>query len=121
MIKNKEDFCAFKHKSTGRFLESCLLCLLKEGDSYGYILLENLSEFGFLEDEVNISIIYRRLRGMEKEGFVSSSWGDSELGPKKRIYKITDLGIKQLDHWILFLGDRKKRISSIIDKYHSLA
>ncbi len=116
-MKNKE--CNLKYNK-GRFIEACLLCLLKENKSYGYSLMENLSNFGFEKDEVNISIIYRRLRGMEEENLVISSWSESDQGPQKRVYEITDEGIRELDNWIDFLTSRKKRITKIINKYNSL-
>ncbi|MGO1368886.1 MAG: PadR family transcriptional regulator [Senegalia sp. (in: firmicutes)] len=109
-----------KHNRKGRFLEACLLCLLKEEKSYGYSLMEKLSDFGFMEDEVNISIIYRNLRAMEEGKLVSSSWSESEQGPNKRIYEITRKGIEELNSWIDFLSDRKKRITLIINKYETL-
>lgn len=119
MVKGKDSFCSSKH-SKGRFIEACLLCLLKEAKSYGYSLMENLADFGFSQDEVNISVIYRKLRAMEKENLVVSSWSESDQGPKKRIYEITDQGMEELDDWVHFLGDRKQRITLIIDKYKSL-
>ena len=79
-----------------------------------------LMAFGFEEDSINISIIYRRLRSMEDEGLVISSWRESDQGPKKRMYEITEEGIIELDNWILLLKDRKQRITSIIDKYESM-
>lgn len=120
MAKEKDSFCGPKHNTKSRFIEACLLCLLKEEKSYGYSLMENLSQFGFTEDEVNISIIYRKLRTMEGENLVVSSWSESDYGPNKRIYKITNEGISELDDWVEFLCDRQKRITKIIDKYISL-
>ena len=110
MTKGSDSFCGPKGTSNGLFVEACLLCLLKEENSYGYSLMENLSRFGFIEDEVDISTIYRKLRTMEKDNLVISSWSESDQGPKKRIYKITDLGIEELDQWIDFLADRKNEL-----------
>ena len=120
MKTGDHSFCDFKHNNKGRFLEACLLCLLAEEESYGYNLMENLSDFGFIEKEVDISTIYRTLRTMEKENLVTSLWLESDQGPKKRLYKVTDLGKEELHHWINFLGTRKNRIALIIEKYHSL-
>jgi len=116
-MKEKEIFCDGKHNKTGRFVEACLLCLLKEEKSYGYSLMEKLSQFGFTEDEINISIIYRKLRNIENDNLVVSSWIESDQGPNKRIYSITDKGEEALKNWISLLKDRKNRITSIIDKY----
>ena len=119
MSDNKDMFCEPRHNKTGRFVEACLLCLLKEEKSYGYSLMDRLMEFGFEEDSINISIIYRRLRNMENEGLVVSSWVESDQGPKKRMYDITEVGVIELGNWILLLKDRKQRITSIIEKYES--
>ncbi len=119
-MDNQDLFCGPRQNKAGRFVEACLLNLLKEEKSYGYSLMERLAEFGLDEDSINISIIYRRLRNMEKDNLVVSSWSDSDQGPKKRMYQITDQGLLELDNWILLLKDRKKRITSIIEKYDSL-
>lgn len=119
MKDNKDMFCGPRHNKAGRFVEACLLCLLKEEKSYGYSLMEKLEHFGFGEDSINISIIYRRLRNMENDNLVVSSWAESDQGPKKRMYEITDDGILELDNWILLLKDRKQRITLIIEKYES--
>lgn len=120
MVKDNDIFCSSKHNKSGRFIEACLLCLLKEEKSYGYSLMEKLAFFGFQEDSINISIVYRRLRNMENENLITSSWSESEQGPNKRIYEITKDGLLEMDNWILLLSDRKKRITSIIEKYDSL-
>lgn len=116
-MKRKEIFCDGKHNKTGRFIEACLLCLLKEEKSYGYNLMEKLSQFGFTDETINISIIYRNLRNMENENLVLSSWAESDQGPNKRMYNITTKGEEELENWIILLKDRKDRITSIIDKY----
>lgn len=119
-MKEKVIFCDGKHNKTGRFIEACLLCLLKEEKSYGYNLMEKLSHFGFNEETINISIIYRNLRNMESDNLVISSWAESDQGPNKRMYSITPKGYEALENWIYLLKDRKSRITSIIDKYESL-
>lgn len=120
IMQDTKLYSAPKHNNKGRFIEACLLCLLKEEQSYGYSLMENLSDFGFVEDEVNISVIYRKLRSMEKNNLVISSWVESEQGPNQRIYKITKQGNKELYVWIEFLTERKKRIDLIVDKYNNI-
>lgn len=120
MIKGKDVFCDDRHNKTGRFVEACLLCLLKEEKSYGYNLMEKLTQFGFSGETINISVIYRNLRNMENKNLVISSWVESEHGPNKRMYNITTEGKTELDNWIALLKDRKNRITSIIDKYESI-
>ena len=116
----KDNQCDNKHNKTGRFIEACLLCLLKEERAHGYSLMERLSDFGFEDDTVNMSIIYRNLKSMEKDNLIVSSWEESEQGPDRRIYSITSKGNEELDSWIILLKNRKQRITSIISKYEEI-
>ncbi len=119
MTKTQDPFCLDKHHRNGRFIEACILCLLREEPCYGYSLMEKLNHFGFDKNSVSISLIYRNLHDMERRGLVSSSWARSALGPKKRNYAITPKGEKALEDWIHLLQDRKKRIVAIINKYQN--
>lgn len=119
-MKIKGIECSNKYNKTGRFIEACLLCLLKEEKAYGYSLIERLSDFGFKDDTVNMSVIYRNLKRMEDDGLIISSWEESEQGPDRKIYSITPKGDNELDNWIILLKDRKQRITSIISKYEEV-
>ena len=110
-------FCNGKHHKMERFLEVCLLLLLSNGSGHGYGLIEKLSFFGFSEDELNVSTLYRTLRKMEKEELVTSLWEEGGPGPKRRVYEITEDGKKELDNWIHVLKARKARIERLITKY----
>lgn len=103
-----------------RFLEVCLLLLLFDKDGYGYGLIEDLVYFGFTEDDLNVSTLYRTLRKMEKESLVLSTWEEGGPGPKRRIYKITDKGKNELTQWVKILKSRKARIEKLIGRYDDL-
>lgn len=110
-------FCNSKPHHMERFLEVCLLLLLYDEIGYGYGLVEQLASFGFSEDDLNVSTLYRTLRKMEHEGLVTSLWEEGGQGPKRRVYEITRNGKNELDQWIRILKVRKSRIESIIIKY----
>ena len=110
-------FCNGKPHHMERFLEVCLLLLLYDEIGYGYGLVEQLASFGFSEDDLNVSTLYRTLRKMEKEGLVTSLWEEGGQGPKRRVYEITMNGKNELDQWIRILKVRKSRIESLIIKY----
>jgi PadR family transcriptional regulator, regulatory protein PadR len=76
------------------------LVLLKEEDSYGYELMDQIEEeFGF--EEINAGSVYRTLRQMEKEGLCSSQWDvrAEESVPPRRMYAITEVGEEYLAAW----------------------
>ena len=82
-----------------RFLEPCLLLLLHCNEAHGYELLEGLKPFGFEQNPVDSSTVYRRLRGLEERGFVTSRWDTDSAGPARRLYQITEEGDRYLAWW----------------------
>lgn len=107
-----------KHPNMERFLKVCLMVLLYDDVGYGYGLMEGLSFFGFSEDQLNVSTLYRTLRKMEKEKLLASNWEIGGPGPKKRVYSLTENGKKELKQWIYLLNDRKTRIEKLINRYN---
>ena len=102
------------------FLDVCLLVLLTKEPGHGYGLIEGLNQFGFSDENLNISTLYKSLRKMEDDGFVVSSWEEGDQGPKKRIYQISSAGKDELADWVAFLKLRKQRISKLIDSYDEI-
>ena len=102
-----------------RFMEVCLLELLRSGTAHGYVLAERLAAFGFEADELKYSTLYRTLRGMENAGWVQSRWESGGQGPKKRVYSITQEGLGALDMWITVLRQRQTRITQLLDMHYA--
>jgi DNA-binding PadR family transcriptional regulator len=117
---DQAQFYSNKPHNMERFLEVCLLLLLHDEIGYGYGLIEQLSQFGFSEPELNVSSLYRTLRKMENEGLVTSLWEEGGQGPKRRVYKIKENGKKELEQWINILKVRKTRIEKLISRYDSM-
>lgn len=99
------------------FLQSCLLVLLHRAPGYGYSLMDDLSEFGFRSDKVDLSIIYRALRDLEANDLVSGSWDENSLGPQRRVYTITPRGERTLAGWVENLRQRRKEIEALESAY----
>jgi PadR family transcriptional regulator, regulatory protein PadR len=97
------------------FLRPCLLLLLREGEAHGYELADNLAPFGF--DHSDPGALYRALRKLESDGFVGSAWLPSEAGPRKRVYRLTEKGIDELDHRATDLAEGERRIDIFLDRY----
>lgn len=100
-----------------RFLEPCLLLLLRGDASHGYNLLDALSQFGFTPGAVDTSVVYRVLREMEEAGWVSSQWDTSSSGPPRRVYTVTPNGGAYLVTWINDLRCTRDEIDQFIDAY----
>ena len=98
------------------FLRPCLLLLLREdGEAHGYDLLESVCAFGF--DRSDPGALYRSLRRLEKDGLVRSGWRESDSGPRKRVYSLTDTGVAELDHRASDLAEGERRIDAFLSRY----
>ena len=100
-----------------RFLEPCLLLLLRDDASHGYNLVEGLREFGFAEGLMDISVVYRVLREMEQAGWVTSEWDTAGSGPPRRVYHVTEDGEEYLSWWITDLRQTRDEIDRFVAMY----
>ena len=99
-----------------RMLEPTLLLFLHHGKAHGYTLLEPLGEYGL--DQLNPSVVYRALRDMEEEGWVTSDWDQEETqGPPRRVYQITSLGHEVLAWWTKDLKETRSIIDRLLSVY----
>lgn len=112
--------CGIKYQKMERLLEICLLLLLFDQKGYGYGLIEQLSQFGFTSEDMNIGSLYRSLRKLEDQTLVSSVWEEATGGPKRRVYTITEQGKLELHNWIPILKERKIRIEQLIETYEKI-
>ncbi len=88
-----------------RFVEPVLLLMLKEkAGSYGYDLLGNLPEYAFTDGEIEKAVLYRTLRRLEQNGYITSDWNTDEPGPARRVYTLTRDGERHLKEWAQVLA-----------------
>ena len=97
------------------WLEPVVLASLRARSSYGYEMMEHLTEFGF--ETTNPGTIYRTLRRMEKNGQVESRWETSEGGPARRRYTITDAGEADLVLWVEALKQCQRSMDTFSNLY----
>ena len=97
-------------------LKPTLLLLLHHSPTHGYTLLEHLEEFGL--GGLNPSAVYRALRDMEAESWVTSTWDEERTqGPPRRVYCLTALGDEVLALWIQDLTESRMKIDFLLKAY----
>ena len=109
--------CGCSERRVPRLLQPLILLVLKGNDSYGYELIEKISEFRFHDTPPDVGAIYRNLRGMEKEGWVKSKWDTRGNGPAKRTYRITPQGEEILHGWAVTVRKRKEALDQFLKLY----
>ena len=102
-----------------RFMEPCLLLLLRGQRSHGYELMEKLSDLGFEGTSSDMATLYRTLRQLEDDGMVLSEWEEGSQGPKKRVYELTEDGLMLLDNWASVINHNKERLKRFLRAYES--
>jgi PadR family transcriptional regulator PadR len=116
---SKTSFQAGSKKSE-RYIQPSILMALKCKSSYGYELIKEISQFGFMEGQAPPGMIYRHLRQMEDNGLVSSEWETEGTGPAKRVYRLTMEGSEVLEYWIDYMKKQAQRLQSFIEQYETI-
>ncbi|CAD5897019.1 PadR family transcriptional regulator [Carnobacterium maltaromaticum] len=92
-------------------LELCVLVILEKKDCYGYELIETISK----HIEISEGTIYPLLRKLTKEGLCTTYLRESNEGPSRKYYQVTEDGVaylgKQLIEWKEFI----KSVDTIIE------
>ena len=73
-------------------LDLCVLALLSRGDNYAYAIASRLSEaIGMGE-----GTIYPLMRRLQNDGLVKTYLQESDAGPSRKYYRLTQLGREAL-------------------------
>jgi PadR family transcriptional regulator, regulatory protein PadR len=81
-------------KPSRDLLMAWLLFLLSRQASYGYELHRELETHGMT---IDLAAMYRTLRKLEHQESAASSWAESVVGPRRRLYELTTKGRRELD------------------------
>lgn len=74
-----------------------ILAILREGENYGYHIIQRVKELSGGELEWADGMLYPVLHRLEKDGFLQTSWKISDEGRRRKYYKLTPLGKEELN------------------------
>lgn len=97
----------------GAFAEPAALAALLGKAGHGYDLRREIGDITNGEIEVDAGGLYRVLRRLEEEEFVTSEWSDGGPGPQRRDYHLTAEGRELAEDWIAHLRERE-RLSGLL-------
>ena len=89
-----------------------VLKVISEGDCYGYQIIQKIAQRSGEVFRLNEGTLYPILHALEKEGLLQSYMAESEVGRKRKYYKITPGGL-------LFLKEKKaewRAFTAAVDK-----
>ncbi|NPV52670.1 MAG: PadR family transcriptional regulator [Firmicutes bacterium] len=112
--------CRYSGSRIERFIEPCLLLLLREKPAHGYDLMERLRDFGFDGENQDPGMVYRNLRRLEEDGMVRSEWDTTGSGPARRLYEVTPEGKELLQAWVEVIRQNIVTLKSFLERYDAL-
>jgi len=94
-----------------------ILTILDRGEMYGYQIIHNVIQLSGGTLEWSEGMLYPVLHRMEKENFIRSQWKVSSNGRRRKYYRLTELGKKELEkernHWM--------KVHNVLSKLWSLS
>lgn len=75
-------------------LEGCVLAVISKSETYGYEISRQLEEYGF--GTIAEGTVYPLLLRLEKNGLISAVYRQSEVGPKRKYYSLTEAGRQEM-------------------------
>ncbi|WP_080848380.1 PadR family transcriptional regulator [Cytobacillus gottheilii] len=84
-------------------IDILLLSLMNQKDMYGYEMVKTLKENSDELYNMSEGTLYPALKRLEIKGWLESYWGSSEIGGRRKYYRITNDGKtvlrKKLEQW----------------------
>ena len=74
-----------------------ILAILARGEIYGYQIIQSVIEISGGSLEWSEGMLYPVLHRLEKENFIQSQWKMSENGRRRKYYRLTEIGKKELE------------------------
>ena len=69
-----------------------VLNILSQGDSYGYEIAKTIKRLSQEAYDINEATLYTVFRRLEKNGDITSYWGNETQGGRRKYYQITTQG-----------------------------
>ncbi|MGM0405453.1 MAG: PadR family transcriptional regulator [Thermoplasmatota archaeon] len=100
-----------------RWVQFLILRVVCEKPMHGYGVIKRIEELSEGRHVIKSGTMYTTLRRMEKKGLLKSSWEESDSGPDKRVYSITQEGREHLKGWLEMIKERKRMMEKMTSFY----
>ena len=74
--------------------DAIILARLLQSDSYGYEINKTIVSLSDRRFELKEATLYTAFKRLEEQGLITSYWGDSGAGARRRYYSITPAGME---------------------------
>ena len=105
------------HYSGGGLIQLLILRILHEKPSHGYQIMEELERITAEKYIPEPGAVYTMLRRMDERGIVTSEWEKKETGADRRVYTITEAGVKVLKEGLEMVKRRRQLMDSLLQYF----
>ena len=95
--------------------ETIILALLLHSDSYGYEINKSIKEKTGGQYEAKEATLYTAFKRLEDTGCITSYWGDSGAGARRRYYTITPAGREACHRLLSEWNETKEIMDKLLD------
>jgi len=78
-------------------LEGCVIEIIQKRETYAYEIAKQLEEYGF--GLISEGTIYPIILRLQKSELVKATLQDSNSGPKRKYYHLTEKGVNRLNEF----------------------
>lgn len=94
-------------------LEGCILGIIRKKETYGYEISEALGKYGF--GKITEGTIYPILLRLEKQELVSAIYRQSDVGPKRKYYSLTEKGEAEFQNYLTGYRELFDAVTALLD------
>jgi len=94
--------------------EAIILASLLEHDSYGYQINKEIMQKTNNSYELKEATLYSAFRRLEQAGYITTYWGDENVGARRRYYSITAKGRAAYTTYKKEWGEAKDMIDKLL-------
>ena len=95
--------------------DAIILARLLQSDSYGYEINKMISTLSSGRFELKEATLYTAFKRLEDTGCITSYWGDSGAGARRRYYTITPAGREACHRLLSEWNETKEIMDKILD------
>jgi len=114
MCGRRHGFCHYPGRG---LIQLLILRILHEKPSHGYQIMDELERITAEKYIPEPGAVYTMLRRMEERGLVTSEWEKKDSGADRRVYTLTEAGVKVLKEGLEMVKKRRQLMDSLVQFY----
>ncbi len=96
-------------------VNNIILRTLVNGDKYGYEIIKEVEEYSDGKIQLKQPSLYSSLSRFEEKKFVTSYWGDSDIGGRRHYYHLTEDGLSYYKRVVLKESDDEEDVEQVLE------